>query len=223
MKFAAGGFFAMLVLAPFAAGAAQPPARFAATLQGTIVDELEYVQTTVTEDCRSGRAGHGGRRLEVRSLRPTAIVVRRGKGGPVYRPPRLIGLRVVATTLAGGFSELRSCRFLPPEKLTGRCGRSSGAVRRLNAEFRRGRNAVRFQPLGATEAATACGLDRTIPAGWLDVVAGRIDEKALMSGRARRVLARASTIRRRSIGDGPALDVKQRTTVRWTLTFRRVR
>jgi hypothetical protein len=75
MRLAALAFLAALLLAPLAAQAAQPPARFAVTLQGTIVDRLTYERTAVEDECTSHKTGNGGRGLEIRSLRPTTIAV----------------------------------------------------------------------------------------------------------------------------------------------------
>jgi hypothetical protein len=76
MRLAALAFLAALLLAPLAAQAAQSPARFAVTLQGTIVDRLTYERTAVEDECTSHKTGNGGRGLAIRSLRPTTIVAR---------------------------------------------------------------------------------------------------------------------------------------------------
>lgn len=223
MRLAALAFLAALLLAPLAAQAAQSPARFAVTLQGTIVDRLTYERTAVEDECTSHKTGNGGRVLAVRSLRPTTIVVARGASRIVYRPARIAALRVAATSLGGTFSELRSCRFLPPERRSGRCDRAAGTVRRMGAGFRGGQNAVVFARPGTTrEDVTACGLGQAILGGWLHLVPGRIDHDALFNGRSLRVVARASGARENTIGGGPPLKVTQRTTVRWALTFRRL-
>lgn len=223
MRLAALAFLAALLSAPLAAQSAQSPARFAVTLQGTIVDRLTYERTAVEEDCTSRKTGNGGRRLAVRSRRPTTIEVTPGASAVVYRPARVVGLRVAATTLEGTFSELRSCRFLPPERRSGRCERAAGTIRRLRAGFRSGRNALVFARPGPTrEEVSACGLGRTVPGGWLHLVPGRIDQDALLNGRSLRIVARAAGTRENTIGGDPTLKVTQRVTVRWTLTFRRL-
>lgn len=223
MRFAASAVFAALLLAPLAAQAAQPPARFVATLTGTVVDRVTYSRTVVDEECTSRRTGEGGRELTIRSLRPTAITVSRRGSRTVYRPALVGPLRVAATSLAGAFSDLRLCRFLPLERRSGRCERAVGTVRRMRAGFRRAQNAILFRrPAAAARHLTPCGLDRPLTGGWLDLVAGPIDETALLGGRSLRVVARASGTRESTNAEDPTLQVRQRTTVRWTLAFRRL-
>jgi hypothetical protein len=222
MRLASLGVLAALLAAPLAAQAARPPDRFAVTLQGTIVDNLTYERIVVGEECTAQRTGQGGRGLAIRSLRPTTIEVSGGAARVAYRPARVVALRVAATTLPGGYSEVRRCRFLPPERLTGKCARAPGAVRRMRAAFRSGRNAILFRPAPSRVDVTACGLDLPMSGGWLDLVPGRIDQNALVNGRSRRVTSRASGTRAVTIADDPDLQVTRRTTVRWTLTFRRL-
>lgn len=223
MRLAALGLLAALLAAPLAAQAARPPARFAVTLQGTIVDHLAYERVVVDEECTTERTGRGGRGLTIRSLRPTMIEVTGGTTRVVYRPARVAALRVAATSLAGEYVELRSCRFLPPERRLGKCRQAPGSVRRLQAGFRSARNSILFGHPGPSRGdVTACGLDRAMLGGWLNLVRGRIDEGALLNGRSRRVFARAARTREGTIGGDPTLTGTQQTTVRWTLTFRRL-
>jgi hypothetical protein len=223
MKLPIASLLAAIVAAPLAAQAAQPPARFAVTLQGTIVDRLSYERTVVDEDCRSTRTGQGGRQVTIRSLRPTTVEVRRDASGIRYRPSRVAALGIGETRLAGTYSELRLCRFLPPEKLAGECEREPGSVRRMRLGFRSGRNAILFgRPAPAQSATPACGVDRSVSGGWLHLIPGRIDRDALLNGRSMRVFARGAGTRERALGSDPTLEGTLRTTVRWTLTFRRL-
>jgi hypothetical protein len=223
MRLAALGFLAALLSAPLAAQAAQPPARFAVTLQGTIVDRVTYERTTVDEECTTRKSGDGGRRLSIRSLRPTTIEVARGGSAVVYRPARVVALRVAATSLEGNFVELRTCRSLPPVRRSGRCERAAGAVTRMRAGFRSGRNAIVFaRPRTTREQVGVCGLGQTVAGGWLHLASGRIDQDALLSGRSLRIVARASGTRENTIIGIPTMQGTQRTTIRWTLTFRRL-
>jgi hypothetical protein len=223
MRLAALGLLAALLAAPLAAQAARPPARFAVTLQGTVVDRVTYERVLVDEECTSRRTGNGGRGLTIRNLRPTTIEVTGGATRVVYRPARVAALRVAATSLAGTYSELRSCRFLPPERRSGKCQRAAGSVRRLQAGFRSARNAIVFGRPGPSRGdVTACGLAGAVVGGWLNLVPGRIDEDALLNGRSRQVFARAARTREGTIGGDPTFTGTQQTTVRWTLTFRRL-
>jgi hypothetical protein len=224
MRLAALGVLAALLIAPLAAQAAQQPARFAVTLHGKVVDTLSYERiVTGVEECSVQRTGEGGRELAIRSLRPTTIEVARGASRVVYQPARVGALRVAATRLAGSYTEFRRCRFLPPEKLTGRCDRAAGPVRRVRARFTSGRSALRFlRAAQRRRDVTACGLGLSLPGGWLDGFPGRIDENALLTGRSLRVVARGSGTRKRTADGDPLFKRTQQTTVRWTLTFRRL-
>jgi hypothetical protein len=69
-----------------------------------------------------------------------------------------------------------------------------------------------------------CGLDRSVGSGsWLNLAIGRVDEQALLAGRVARVVARGEASRRRNVIAEQDLSVSERVTVRWTLTFRRLR
>ncbi len=187
------------------------------------MDNLTYERIVVAEDCSSQRTGEGGRELAIRSLRPITIEVSGSASRVVYRPAQVGMLRVAATRLAGSYAEIKRCRFLPPEKLTGDCARATGSVLRLRAAFRSGRNAIVFRRPATRSNVTACGLDRSLPGGWIDQFPGRIDQDALLAGRSLRVFARASGRRQDTLNEDPLLQRTQRTTVRWTLTFRRLR
>jgi hypothetical protein len=223
MRLAALGLLTALVAGPLAAQAAQQPARFAVTLQGNIVDSLTYERMVIVEECSAQRTGQGGRELAIKSVRPTIVEVSGGASRVVYRPAQLGALRVTSTRLAGSYTEIRRCRFLPPEKLTVQCERASGPVRRLRAGFRGGRNSIQFGRRAPGRDVTVCGLGQSLSGGWLDEALGRIDPYALLAGRSQRVFARASVTLERTLNGGPLLQRTQRTTVRWTLTFRRLR
>jgi hypothetical protein len=223
MRLAALGFLAALLAGPLGAQAAQAPARFSVTLQGTIVDRLTYERTTVDEECTSHRTGDGGRLVSIQSFRPTAVEVTRGSAGIVYRPSRIAALQVGATRLAGSFTELRRCRFLPPERVRGSCPRAGISIRLMRADFRSRPNAIAFRrPRSSRSDVTSCGLSQSFPGGWLHLAAGRIDSDALLGGRSRRVIVRASGTRETILAADPTLQATERTTVRWTLTFRRL-
>ena len=224
MRLAALGFLAALLAAPLAAQAAQPAARFSVTLQGTIVDRLTYERTTADAECTTRRTGDGGRLLSIRSFRPTAVRVTRGSAGIAYRPSRIAALQVAATRLPGSYTDLRRCRSLPPERVRQSCPRAGSGLRLMRADFRRRPNAIAFTPLRSPRTdVTACGLSQSYAGGWLNLASGRVDRRALLSGRSRRVIVRASNTREVILAAEPALQVTDRMTVRWTLTFRRLR
>jgi hypothetical protein len=226
VRLAAFGFVAALLAAPLAAQAAQPPARFSVTLRASIVDQVNYDRTVIDEECSARRTGSGGHRLTLRSVRPTRIRVSRTGARLIYRPARAT-VRLTGTTLAGSYSEFRRCRFLPPERVTGKCDSKPLPPASGPADFRRTRpGRISFgRPSIRTELATACGLETRFQlAGWLNLAPGTVDENALLNGRSLRVQARGAADRQLSgpaSGD-PNLKTTERVNVRWTLTFRRL-
>jgi hypothetical protein len=93
----------------------------------------------------------------------------------------------------------------------------------MRAGLRSRRNAIVFaRPKPALAQVRACGLGPTVPGGWFHLVSGRIDPDTLIDGRSLRVVVRASVTRENSIIGIPTTQGTQRTTVRWTLTFRRL-
>lgn len=221
MKLALVSFFVALVAAPLAAQAAQPPARFAVTLNGVVVDHLTYATTRVTEDCSIRRTGFGGRELKLRSPQATTIQVTRSPTGLVYRPSRVLAFVTGKATIAS-FGEVKRCREEPILKASGDCKARTLQPRRVGVGFRSRHGTLAFQKPAAPSDVQVCGLDQTYPGGWLQLARGRIDGNALLNGSAPRVAARGSVRKEATIVSAPTLRVTQRTTVRWTLTFRRL-
>jgi hypothetical protein len=222
VKLALVSFVAALVVAPLAAQAAAPPARFAATLDATVVDHFTYGRTRVSEDCSIRRTGFGGRELQLRSPRATTIQVTRSGAGLSYRPSRVLA-RVTGRATIGSFGEVKRCRAEPILKASGDCKARRLAPRRVRAGFRSGRAAFAFQEPAAPGQVEICGLDPTYAGGWLQLAPGRVNGDALLNGTAARAVARGSARREATIVDTPTLRVTQLTTVRWTLIFRRLR
>ena len=92
----------------------------------------------------------------------------------------------------------------------------------MRAGFRSGRAAFAFQKPATPGEVELCGLDPTYPGGWLQLAPGRVNGDALLNGTAARAVARGSARREATIVDTPTLRVTQLTTVRWTLTFKRL-
>jgi hypothetical protein len=228
MKLAVVSFFVAFVAAPLAAQAAQSPARYAVTLVGSVQNAYKYEQASREEECLVRREGAGARELKLQSVQPTAMHVVRGRnGGAVYRPAALGVVRVNVLDRAGSYTEVRQCRGEPIRRVTGDCNARRAPARRIRADFRRpSPGAIRFRtptPLGASAA--LCGLTQRVQlAGGLHLATGRVGERALLSGRSRRIVARGSLTRELSgpAGGDPNLTVTQRVTIRWTLTFRRL-
>lgn len=224
MRLAVFGFVAALLAAPLAAQAAQSPARFSVTLHATLLDRISYERTRSDEECSSRRTGTGGHELTLRSVVPTTIRVSRRGGSTVFRPARVAAVHRSGTSLAASYSEFRRCRFLPPERLSGKCdARPLPAVRGPANLSRPSRNRIVFGR-AATRTTTACGLETRLQlAGWLNLAPGAVDERALLSGRALRVRARGSANRELAPPTGdPTLKVTERVVINWTLTFRRL-
>jgi hypothetical protein len=221
MKLAIVSFVAALVAAPLAAQAAAPPARFAARLNATVVDHFTYGWTRVSEDCSIRRTGFGGREIQLRSPGATEIQVTRGRAGLRYRPSAVLA-RVTGKTTRGSFREVKRCRAEPILKASGDCKAKSLFPRRVRPGFRSGRSAFAFRGPATPGEVELCGLDPTYPGGWLQLAPGRVNGGALLNGTAARAVARGAARREATIVDTPTLRVTQQTTVRWTLTFRRL-
>jgi hypothetical protein len=221
MKLAIVSFVAALVAAPLAAQAAAPPPRFSARLNATVVDRFTYAWTRVSEDCSIRRTGFGGRELQLRSPRAAAIAVTRSGAGLRYRPSAVLA-RVTGKATSGSFGDVKRCRAEPILKAIGDCKARTLAPRSVRAGFRSGRAAIAFQKPATPGEVELCGLDPTYPGGWLQLAPGRVNGDALLNGTAARAVARGSASREATIVDTPTLRVTQRTTVRWTLTFRRL-
>jgi hypothetical protein len=209
------------VAASLAAQAAAPPARFAARLNATVVDHFTYGWTRVSEDCSIRRTGFGGRELQLRSPRATAIAVTRSGAGLRYRPSAVLA-RVTGKATSGSFGDVKRCRAEPILKATGDCKARTLAPRSVRAGFRSGRAAFAFEKPATPDEVRLCGLDPTYLGGWLQLAPGRVNGEALLNGTAARAVARGSARREATIVDTPTLRVTQRTTVRWSLTFRRL-
>lgn len=221
MKLAIVSFVAALVAAPLAAQAAAPPPRFAATLNATVVDHFTYAWTRVSEDCSIRRTGFGGRELQLRSPRATALQVTRSSAGLRYRPSWVLA-RVSGRTRTGAFGEVKRCRAEPILKASGDCKAKTLVPRRVRAGFRSSRSAFAFQEPTAPGDVEICGLEPTYPGGWLQLAPGRVNGDALLNGTAARAVARGSARHEATLVNTPTLRVTQQTTVRWTLAFRRL-
>jgi hypothetical protein len=226
MKIAGVGVLVALLAAPLAAQAAPSPARWSVTLNGRVVEAYSYAQSGRNQECLVSRAGSEERELVVRSLRATVITVTRLGNRADYEPAAIARVRETGTVGGRRWTETRRCRGDPPETTMGTCPPTSQPARTLRARFRwAGRNRIWFRPPVRRPATTRlCGLDRTVESGsWLNLAIGRVDEQALLAGRSARVVARGEASLRRNLIEEQELAVSERVTVRWTLTFRRLR
>jgi hypothetical protein len=220
MRLALVGFLAALVAAPLAAQAAQPPATWAVTLSGTVTDSFEYSEGRVEERCRIRRIGTSGRRLVFRSARATRIQVARGEPVASYRPARLRAVRITGGNTGGSVTETRFCPGIPLETRRIECRATRAAPRLARLGFRARRTSIAFVRPGRSTA-TVCGLAAPQAGGWLDIATAPASHAELLAGRSRRVFVRGTATEETRV-PGPPLEIVRKTTVRWTLTFRRV-
>jgi hypothetical protein len=223
MKLGVLSFLAALLAAPLAAQAAESQARFAVTLQATIADKITYEMTRVEEECRVQLSGTSGQARTVRSVRRTRMEVGTTVGGVSYRPS-WVAARSTGRTTVGSFEESRICRAAPIERRTGECEAKALTPRRLRARVQRpGPDRLAFRTAASARAEIrVCGLGQPYPGGWLDLAPGRVDENALLNGRSLRVVARGSVRKTVTLAATASVKISRRTTVRWTLIFRRL-
>jgi hypothetical protein len=221
MRLALLGSVALLLAAAVGADAATST-RYAVTLTGTVVDGVTFDRSQPAgAECRIHRHGTGRRTLSVISVRATAIAVSRSGRRVAYRPVRL-PLRIRGTVGRGTYTETKICRAAPLEQKQADCRGETLAPRRVSGSLARpAAGRVGFAAPKTAEQVGACGLERLVPGGWLDHAAAKIDEAALLRG-ARRVVAKGSATGRTLISDPTGARVERQTTVRWTLTFRRL-
>jgi hypothetical protein len=220
MKLALVSFFVALVAAPLAAQAAQPPATWAVTLSGTVTDNFEYSAGRVEERCRIRRIGTSGRRLVFRSARATRIQVARSSPVASYRPARLRAVRITGGTTGGSVTQTKFCPGEPLVRTRVECRATRAAPRLVRLGFRARRTTITF-PRPSRSTTSVCGLAAPQPAGWLHVATAPASHDALVAGRSRRVFVRGTATEETRV-PGPPLEIVRKTTVRWTLTFRRV-
>jgi hypothetical protein len=218
MKLALVGFLAALAAAPLAAQAAPSATRYSVALQATVNEQTSYTQTTTeNEDCTSTKTGSDGRQLRVRTVRAARVGSIRGT----------VRVAVSGTDVGGKWSQLRRCRFEPPERLNGVCQATNVGRIVANVSFRR--SAPNRVTIGAADdprlsAVALCGLPDRVQLGrWLELTVGTIAERRLRAGDPR-VVATGTAQRERTvmISGSQTLRVGQKVTIRWTLTFRRI-
>ncbi len=224
MKLAFVSFLAVLAASPLAADAAPAPSRYSVTLNGRVVDTYSFSRSSREFGCQISRFGSVARTMEVRSVRATVVQAVRERGRATYRPALLGALRLTATTGGSNWTERRVCRGQPIETRTGTCAPIRAGARTVSARIGwGGPNRIAFRPDSRRFASVRlCGLDQTVrTSGWLSVAPGRVDEEALLRGRLRRVIARASVTRDGNVDSDPQTSIGENLQVRWTLTFRR--
>ncbi|HEY6583706.1 MAG TPA: hypothetical protein VIZ29_02565 [Gaiellaceae bacterium] len=217
MKLGLVSFLAALAAAPLAAQAAPSATRYSVTLQATVDEQTTYTQTiTENEDCTSSKTGTDGRQLRVRTVRSARVSAIRGT----------VRVAVSGTDLGGKWSQLRRCRFEPPERLNGVCRATNVGRFVANVSFRRtapNRVAVGAATDPRLSEEALCGLaDRVQTGRWLELTVGKIAERRLRAGDPR-VVATGTAQRERSImtSGSQTLKVGQTIIVRWRLVFTR--
>jgi hypothetical protein len=226
MRLVIVSFLAALVVAPLAAQAAQAPARYSVALDGRIVATYSYMRSTREFECQISRFGSATRTTEIRSVRPTVLLVARDRGRAAYRPAILRALRLSATTGGSNWTERRVCRGAPIETRQGTCAPKDDRARAVRAQIAwGGPNRIAFRPdLNGPATVPLCGLGQSVRSnGRLSIAPGRVDEEGLLLGRARRLIANALVTRDGNIASDPQTSIGEKIEVRWTLTFRRLR
>jgi hypothetical protein len=217
MKLALVSFLAALAAAPLAAQAAPSGTRYAVSLQATVAEQTTYTQSgSDGEDCTFTKTGSDGRRLLVHAVRPARVAAIRGT----------VRVAVTGARVRGSWSQLRKCRFSPPERLNGKCAPSR--INRIvaNVSFRRSApNRIAVGPAGPRlSSLPLCGLAEPVQAGaWIDLAVGSVAERQLRAGKAR-VLATGTAERERTLSPAtdPTLKLTQKLTIAWRLVFRRL-
>jgi hypothetical protein len=218
-------FLAALAAAPLAAQAAPAPARYAVSLNGRVTASYSWAWTQGERDCSRVKMGQERRELIFRSRRPSTIRVGRIRSHADYRLPEIARTDVTGTVGGRSWIQTLRCPGGPVERTEGSCPPLEQTPRLMRLRFRwAGANRIWFRPPTAAGKGIAfCGLARSLPQhGWLNLAIGRVDEQALLSGRAR-VVARGEYRSQSNVFEERDLVMGETLTVRWTLTFRRLR
>lgn len=220
MRLAVVSFLAALVAAPLAAQAAQTPATWAVTLRGTVTDSFEYTEGRIENRCRIRRTGTSGRRLVFQSARATRIQVARGEPVASYRPSSLRAVRITGGNTGGTVTQTRLCPGEPLDTTKIDCRATRAAPQLMRVGFRARRTTITVNRPSRSNV-SVCGLATPQAGGWLHIARAPASHDALVAGRSLRVFVRG-TANEEARSPGPPLDIIRKTTVRWTMTFRRV-
>lgn len=210
---------AAAALAASAGSVSPPPASFAVTLRGTIEQSADYKQQTPQGECAYVYSGRWDNKLELRSQKPTRLVVTRRSGRLRFSPPVISSLSGTQTTRGAGLAEAPGCQtvvvdcFIRPDSFrNGRTvvaspGRGVLALRRLRHRKLR-------EPCGNPERLG--GRTATI-----DLALARIGSNLL--GRSRRIVVAGSYKATQELSPPKVDSGTLETKVSWSLTFTRVR
>ena len=227
MRLAVVVFLTALVAVPLAAEAAEPPTRWAVTLNGRVVEDYSYGHTWRDPECTLRRSGTTRREWRLTSLRPTVVTVGRSSSHARYRPARLAPVRVTASLGKGTWMEMRQCVAEELQTGSGTCRAATHRTRVRPAFAWSGANRIVFRRRAAPPARVRlCGFDWTVAPkdSWLNIAPGRVDEEVLLAGSRRRVVARADVTRITPLPfNAPPGSAQQDLRVVWTLDFRRLR
>jgi hypothetical protein len=190
------------------------------TLQATVSKTWNTVTETTVAGCDVSIHSVGRRKVVLRSIRPTAVVVTSGGGRISYAPSEV---RFVRTEVSGSGNE--TTKFKPPctePTVHDDCRQSRSVVRkRSTLKFVRSkRNEVAFRRTRLPEAADSCPRQsaavRSIRPG-LHQAEGELSEAALTNPRVPAQTALASA----DVDTDLDSDETGRITVRirWSLTF----
>lgn len=205
-------------------GSSAASSRFAVTLTAEVDTRLEYMLPGIRDDgCTYTQFGRSSRMTELVSRRATIVRVR-GRTRGTYVPSHVLSIRLRQRDSAGDVLTLLNCPDGRSESEASECEPPAApmiASLPTLAFARTAAGRIAWEAV-AQDPMTPCGLDGTqVPPAWLNVAAGRIDERALLSTRRRFVRARGQ----REVTDKVTIagkTVRRTRSVRWTLTFRRL-
>jgi hypothetical protein len=197
-----------------------PRASFAVTLRGTIEQSANYERETRQGECPYVYSGSWHNTLQLRSQRPTRVVVSARSGRLRFSPAQISALGGRLTTRGAGVAKAPGCEtvvsdcFRQTEKFRG--GRVTMASRRRGV-FVLGR--LRYRQLK-----TPCGAGESLGGvrADLDLAPARITASALFAPSRRPVVVTGSYESDEDLGPPEVDSGSLKTRVSWSLDFKRV-
>jgi hypothetical protein len=196
-----------------------PRASFAVTLRGTIEQSTDFKRETRQGECAYVYSGSWHNTLQLRSQRPTRVVVTTRSGTLRFSPAQLSALGGRLTTRGAGVAKAPGCEtvvsdcFRRAERFRG--GKVAMASRRRGV-FVLGR--LRYRQL-----TTPCGTGQSLGGvrADLDLASARITASALFGAARRPVVVTGSYESDDDLGEPEVESGSLKTRVSWSLEFRR--
>jgi hypothetical protein len=190
---------------------------FAVSLRGTIDQTADYKRQTLQGECPYVYTGHWNNKLELRSAKPTRLVVTLHSGRLRFSPSAISALGGTFTTRGSEVAKAPGCEsvvsdcFRPAERFRG--GRAPIASRRRGV-FVVGRisHRQRTQPCGTAEAVGGERAD-------LDLAPARVTASKLFGASRRRFVVSASYESDIDLGPPEVDSGSLKTRISWSLDF----